>query len=121
MRFSKKISSAIQLEIEFPPFEESYKLSPIMEQYYSLKDKHPDAILLFRCGLFYEMYDSDAVRASEILGIKKTKHNKRKDRNGKALQFASFPYDYLDNHLPKLIRAGHRVAICDEIKRESGC
>ncbi len=78
--------------------------------------KHPDAILLFRCGDFYETYKDDAVKASKILGITLTKSNGRKDDEGKPLAMAGFPYHALDTYLPKLIRAGERVAICDQLE-----
>ena len=91
-------------------------VSPIVKQYLDLKKKHPDAILLFRCGDFYETYKDDAVKASNILGITLTKSNGRKDDDGKPLAMAGFPYHALDTYLPKLIRAGERVAICDQLE-----
>ena len=91
-------------------------VSPIVKQYLDLKKKHPDAILLFRCGDFYETYKDDAVKASNILGITLTKSNGRKDDEGKPLAMAGFPYHALDTYLPKLIRAGERVAICDQLE-----
>ena len=89
---------------------------PIIKQYNDLKQKHPDALLLFRCGDFYETYKEDAVKASNILGITLTKHSKRMDEEGKPLKMADFPYHALDTYLPKLIRAGERVAICDQLE-----
>lgn len=89
---------------------------PIIKQYNDLKQKHPDALLLFRCGDFYETYKEDAVKASNILGITLTKHSKRMDEEGKPLKMAGFPYHALDTYLPKLIRAGERVAICDKLE-----
>ena len=89
---------------------------PIIKQYNDLKQKHPDALLLFRCGDFYETYKEDAVKASNILGITLTKHSKRMDEEGKPLKIAGFPYHALDTYLPKLIRAGERVAICDQLE-----
>lgn len=89
---------------------------PIIKQYNDLKQKHPDALLLFRCGDFYETYKEDAVKASNILGITLTKHSKRMDEEGKSLKMAGFPYHALDTYLPKLIRAGERVAICDQLE-----
>lgn len=89
---------------------------PIIKQYNDLKQKHPDALLLFRCGDFYETYKEDAVKASNILGITLTKHSKRMDEEGKPLKMAGFPYHALDTYLPKLIRAGERVAICDQFE-----
>ncbi|MBQ8099284.1 MAG: DNA mismatch repair protein MutS [Bacteroidaceae bacterium] len=89
-------------------------LTPMMAQFRSLKAKHPDAILLFRCGDFYETYQEDAVLASSILGITLT-HRSAKGK-GAATEMAGFPYHALDSYLPKLIRAGHRVAICDQLE-----
>ena len=89
---------------------------PIIKQYNDLKQKHPDALLLVRGGDFYETYKEDAVKASNILGITLTKHSKRMDEEGKPLKMAGFPYHALDTYLPKLIRAGERVAICDQLE-----
>lgn len=88
-------------------------LTPMMKQFYDLKAKHPDAIMLFRCGDFYETYGTDAVESSVILGITLTKRN-----NGgkKTLEMAGFPHHALDTYLPRLIRAGKRVAICDQLE-----
>lgn len=91
-------------------------LSPMLKQFMDLKKKHPDALLLFRCGDFYETYKEDAEKASKILGITLTKSSKTKDDQGKPLAMAGFPYHALDTYLPKLIRAGQRVAICDQIE-----
>jgi DNA mismatch repair protein MutS len=88
-------------------------LTPMMKQYFDLKAKHPDAIMLFRCGDFYETYSEDAVTASEILGITLTK---RANGQGKTVEMAGFPHHALDTYLPKLIRAGRRVAICDQLE-----
>ena len=89
------------------------ELTPMMKQFFDLKAKHPDAVLLFRCGDFYETYCEDAVTASRILGITLTKRN-----NGynKGDEMAGFPHHALDTYLPKLIRAGKRVAICDQLE-----
>ena len=89
------------------------ELTPMMKQFFDLKAKHPDAVLLFRCGDFYETYCDDAVTASRILGITLTKRN-----NGynKGDEMAGFPHHALDTYLPKLIRAGKRVAICDQLE-----
>lgn len=92
------------------------QLSPIIKQFYDLKSKHPDAMLLFRCGDFYETYQQDAEAASKILGITVTKSNKLKGKDGKAMLMAGFPYHALDTYLPRLIRAGHRIAICDQLE-----
>ena len=91
-------------------------LSPVLKQFYDLKAKHPDALLLFRTGDFYETYSKDAETASKILGITLTKSSKTQDKEGKPLALAGFPYHALDSYLPKLIRAGQRVAICDQIE-----
>ena len=88
-------------------------LTPMMKQYFELKAKHPDAIMLFRCGDFYETYSEDAVTASEILGITLTK---RANGQGKTVEMAGFPHHALDTYLPKLIGAGRRVAICDQLE-----
>ena len=88
-------------------------LSPILSQFKSIKEKHPDAMLLFRRGDFYETYMDDAEKSSRILGITLTKSSKEKDLEGKPLAIAGFPHHALDSYLPKLVRAGQRVAICD--------
>ena len=88
-------------------------LTPMMKQFFELKAKHPDAIMLFRCGDFYETYSEDAVVASEILGITLTS---RANGQGKSVEMAGFPHHALDTYLPKLIRAGKRVAICDQLE-----
>ena len=88
-------------------------LTPMMKQFFELKSKHPDAIMLFRCGDFYETYSEDAVAASEILGITLTK---RANGQSKSVEMAGFPHHALDTYLPKLIRAGRRVAICDQLE-----
>lgn len=85
----------------------------MMKQFLDLKAQHPDAVLLFRCGDFYETYSSDAIVAAEILGITLTKRANGKD---KQLEMAGFPYHALDTYLPKLVRAGKRVAICDQLE-----
>lgn len=90
------------------------ELTPMMKQFYDLKAKHPDAVMLFRCGDFYETYCQDAVIAADILGITLTKRNNGK--NGEVTEMAGFPYHALDTYLPKLIRAGKRVAICDQLE-----
>ena len=91
-------------------------LSPMMKQFVDLKSKHPDAMLLFRVGDFYETYQQDAQKASRILGITLTKSNSQKGPDGKAAEMAGFPHHALDTYLPKLIRAGERVAICDQLE-----
>lgn len=87
--------------------------TPLMEQYNRIKGQHPDAILLFRVGDFYETFGSDAITASRVLGITQTKRN----NGGNAeMELAGFPYHALETYLPKLVRAGHRVAICDQLE-----
>ena len=92
------------------------ELTPMMKQFYDLKAKHPDALMLFRCGDFYETYCEDAVTASEILGITLTKRSGGAGKKEDATQMAGFPHHALDTYLPKLIRAGRRVAICDQLE-----
>lgn len=87
-----------------------------MRQFYSFKEANPDALLLFRCGDFYETYADDAVEAAKILGITLTRRSNGKNANGAACEMAGFPYHALDTYLPKLIRAGKRVAICDQLE-----
>ena len=93
--------------------EEEIVLTPMMKQFLDLKAKHPDTVMLFRCGDFYETYSTDAIVASEILGITLTK---RANGKGKTVEMAGFPHHALDTYLPKLIRAGKRVAICDQLE-----
>lgn len=92
---------------------EAVTTAPLMKQYEEMKKKHPDAILLFRCGDFYECFAEDAQTASDVLGITLTTR-----ANGKAdkIYLAGFPHHALDTYLPKLIRAGHRVAICEQLE-----
>ncbi|MDR1005113.1 MAG: DNA mismatch repair protein MutS [Prevotellaceae bacterium] len=92
---------------------EDIVLTPMMKQFLDLKAKYPDAIMLFRCGDFYETYATDAVIAAEILGITLTKRN---NGQAKTIEMAGFPYHALDTYLPKLVRAGKRVAICDQLE-----
>jgi DNA mismatch repair protein MutS len=87
--------------------------TPLMKQYFEMKSKHPDAILLFRCGDFYETFSSDAIEAAEILGITLTR---RANGSAKSVELAGFPHHALDTYLPKLVRAGKRVAICDQLE-----
>lgn len=93
-------------------------MSPMLKQFHDLKKKHPDALLLFRCGDFYETYSKDAQKTSEILGITLTRSSKSQDMDGRPLEMAGFPHQALDTYLPKLIRAGQRVAICDQIENK---
>ena len=90
-------------------------LTPMMKQFYDLKDKHPECVLLFRCGDFYETYGQDAVVASGILGITLTKRNNGAGGCGQ-LEMAGFPFHALDTYLPRLVRAGKRVAVCDQLE-----
>lgn len=98
---------------------EAYNMSkeiattPLMKQYFDIKSKHPDAILLFRCGDFYETFSEDAIIASEILGITLTR---RANGAAKSVELAGFPHHALDTYLPKLVRAGKRVAICEQLE-----
>jgi DNA mismatch repair protein MutS len=93
--------------------EKKYVETPLMKQYYQIKAIHPDAILLFRVGDFYETFGEDAIKASGILGITLTRR-----ANGAAsyVELAGFPYHALDNYMPKLVRAGERVAICEQLE-----
>ena len=93
--------------------DKKYVETPLMKQYYSIKAVHPDAILLFRVGDFYETFGDDAIKASGILGITLTRR-----ANGSAtyVELAGFPYHAIDTYLPKLVRAGERVAICEQLE-----
>ncbi|MEZ4688459.1 MAG: hypothetical protein R3B47_21075 [Bacteroidia bacterium] len=88
------------------------KVTPLMKQFFAIKAKHPGAILLFRVGDFYETFGEDAVEAARILGIVLTKRN----NGGSDLELAGFPHHSLDTYLPKLVRAGKRVAVCDQLE-----
>lgn len=90
------------------------ELTPMMAQFRQLKAKHPDALMLFRCGDFYETYCEDAITAAQVLGITLTHRNNK--GKAQAIEMAGFPHHALDTYLPKLIRAGHRVAICDQLE-----
>ena len=90
-----------------------YVETPLMKQYYTIKTKHPDAILLFRVGDFYETFGEDAIKASEILGITLTR---RANGSARFVELAGFPYHALDTYLPRLVRAGQRVAICEQLE-----
>jgi len=92
---------------------QKYVETPLMKQYYSVKLKHPDAVLLFRVGDFYETFGADAIKASEILGITLTR---RANGSASFVELAGFPYHALDTYLPKLVRAGQRVAICEQLE-----
>ncbi|NLV18732.1 MAG: DNA mismatch repair protein MutS [Bacteroidetes bacterium] len=95
------------------PENKKYAQTPLMKQYSAIKGKHPDAILLFRVGDFYETFGEDAVRASEILGITLTR---RANGSASFIELAGFPYHALDTYLPRLVRAGQRVAICEQLE-----
>ena len=92
------------------------EMTPMMKQFYDFKAKHPDAVLLFRCGDFYETYGDDAVVAADILGITLTKRSSVAGTSASGIAMAGFPHHALDTYLPKLIRAGKRVAICDQLE-----
>ena len=95
------------------PDTQKYVETPLMKQYYNVKSKHPDAILLFRVGDFYETFGEDAIKASEILGITLTR---RANGSASYVELAGFPYHALDTYLPRLVRAGQRVAICEQLE-----
>lgn len=95
--------------------EDMSKVTPLMAQYFKLKAKHPDAILLYRVGDFYETFAEDAIKVADILGIVLTKRN----NGGNDIELAGFPYHSLDVYLPKLVRAGYRVAICEQLEKPS--
>jgi DNA mismatch repair ATPase MutS len=88
----------------------------ILKQFYDLKSENPEALILFRTGDFYETYSEDAEEVSKILGITLTKSSVRKDKDGEPLKLAAFPHHALDTYLPKLVRAGKRIAICEQIE-----
>jgi DNA mismatch repair protein MutS len=92
---------------------QKYVETPLMKQYFHIKTKHPDAILLFRVGDFYETFGEDAIKASEILGITLTR---RANGSAQFVELAGFPYHALDTYLPRLVRAGQRVAICEQLE-----
>lgn len=100
-------------------YNERYNMSneivetPLMKQYFEIKAQHPDAVLLFRCGDFYETFSTDAVKAAEVLGITLTR---RANGSARSVELAGFPHHALDTYLPKLVRAGMRVAICDQLE-----
>lgn len=102
-------------KVEKPKRKRTAKVAetPLMKQYKEMKKKHPDAVLLFRCGDFYECFGEDAVKASEILGITLTR---RANGKAEAIELAGFPHHALDNYLPKLVRAGQRIAICEQLE-----
>ena len=91
------------------------KITPLMKQYFAVKNKYPDAILLFRVGDFYETFSEDAVKASKVLGIVLTARN----NGGENIELAGFPYHSLDTYLPRLVRSGYRVAICEQLEKPS--
>lgn len=87
--------------------------TPLMKQYFEIKAQHPDAVLLFRCGDFYETFSTDAIKSAEVLGITLTR---RANGSARSVELAGFPHHALDTYLPKLVRAGLRVAICDQLE-----
>ena len=89
------------------------KITPLMTQYHQMKAKHPDAILLFRVGDFYETFGEDAVKTSQALGIVLTSRN----NGGNDVELAGFPFHALDLYLPKLVKSGYRVAICEQLEK----
>src|SRR6056297_2869874 len=93
--------------------EKKYVETPLMKQYYRIKEKNPDAVLLFRVGDFYETFGEDAIKSAEILGITLTR---RANGSASYVELAGFPYHALETYLPKLVRAGQRVAICEQLE-----
>jgi DNA mismatch repair protein MutS len=91
------------------------KETPLMKQYFKIKSQHPDALVLFRVGDFYETFGEDAIRTSEALGIILTHRN----NGGVNIELAGFPYHAMDMYLPKLVQAGYRVAICEQLEKPS--
>ena len=108
--FSWECETRLQEFIDARPEHKVVALSPILKQFRELKEKYPDAILLFRCGDFYESYEEDAEKCAKTLGITLTKRNSDRTR------MAGFPHHALDTYLPKLVRAGYRIAICDQLE-----
>ena len=111
--FKKDGYFKMRKEKEITVNDKDIVLTPMMKQFLDLKAKHPDAVMLFRCGDFYETYSTDAIISSEILGITLTKRANGKE---KTIEMAGFPHHALDTYLPKLVRAGKRVAICDQLE-----
>lgn len=103
------------IKLPTPKKSASVAVTPLMKQYEEMKKKHPDAVLLFRVGDFYETFGEDAVTASEVLKITLTR---RANGKGKHIELAGFPHHALDTYLPKLVRAGHRVAICEQMEKK---
>jgi len=101
------------IKVEAPKASASVAVTPLMKQYEEMKKKHPDAILLFRVGDFYETFAEDAIAAAEILGITLTR---RANGKAKSIELAGFPHHALDTYLPRLVRAGKRVAICEQLE-----
>lgn len=111
---SDEQAPAVEENVESPSLFQDEEQSPMLKQFDELKAKHPDAVLLFRCGDFYESYKEDAKVLANVLGITLTR------RTSDNVEMAGFPYHALDAYLPKLIRAGKRVAICDQIEKPAG-
>lgn len=112
--FPEELEKLVKEEVEAEKKEDKIEVSPTVSHYFELKKKHPDAILLFRCKDFYEIYGNDAAEASKILGITLTSSKSQKDVNGEALKIAGFPCYAFNTYLPKLVRAGKRVAISEK-------
>ena len=91
------------------------KVTPLMQQYFKVKGKHPDTILLFRVGDFYETFGEDAITTAQVLGITLTKRN----NGGDDIELAGFPYHSLDTYLPRMVRGGYRVAVCEQLEKPS--
>jgi DNA mismatch repair protein MutS len=102
-----------KFEFQMKNADKPKEITPLMKQYFQVKEKHPGALILFRVGDFYETFGEDAIKASGILGIVLTK---RGAGSSSEIELAGFPYHSLDNYLPKLVRAGHRVAVCDQLE-----
>ena len=112
-RANAKADAKAENEAKNTPILETASDTPLYKQYAEMKKKHPDAVILFRCGDFYETFAEDAQTASEVLGITLTTRANGKDRR---IFLAGFPHHALDTYLPKLVRAGHRVAICEQLE-----
>ena len=110
----EKAKQEAEKKVEAAKILELSEKTPLEKQYDEMKVKHPDAILLFRVGDFYECFKEDAIKASELLGITLTRRAKSKSEK---VELAGFPHNALDTYLPKLVRAGHRVAICEQLEQ----
>ncbi len=108
-------ASSVLFDVAPTPKEQPGRETPLMQQYYQMKAKHPDAIMLFRVGDFYETFGEDAVKAARALGITLTSRN----NGGSDIELAGFPYHSLEVYLPRLVRSGYRVAICEQLEKPS--